>query len=139
MRNVLLLKIYESSLHINPSFLFLSSIWPKSRNLYTPQHLLQKPTVYMVVGGGRGNCQQPALYTYVTWPLFAYFCLALSLSCWPKTHQASFPILRSAHLTHLHRKYMGRGYAAILNIGLTSMSDQLSQPDLLYTHKINPV
>ena len=32
-------------------------------------------------GGGRGNCQQPALYTYVTWPLFAYFCLALSLSC----------------------------------------------------------
>ena len=132
-------KNYESSLHINPSFHFYHLSGQNPAACIHPNTSFKNLHYTRMVGGGRGNCTQPALYTYVTWPLFAYFCLALSLSCWPKTHQASFPILRSAHLTHLHRKYMGRGYAAILNIGLTSMSDQLSQPDLLYTHKINPV
>ena len=75
------------------SFYHLSSQNPQL--VYTPSHLLVQ---YTRMGGGRGNCQQPTLYTYVTWPLFAYLCLAMSLSCWPKTHQASFPILRSPYL-----------------------------------------
>ena len=41
-------------------------------------------TVHTYGGGEEENCQQPILYTYVTWHLFAYLCLALSLSCWPK-------------------------------------------------------
>ena len=61
------------------SFYHLSSQNPQL--VYTPSHLLVQ---YTRMGGGRGNCQQPILYTYVTWPLFAYLCLALSLSCWPK-------------------------------------------------------
>ena len=61
------------------SFYHLSSQNPQL--VYTPSHLLVQ---YTRMGGGRGNCQQPTLYTYVTWPLFAYLCLALSLSCWPK-------------------------------------------------------
>ena len=84
MRNVLLLKIYKSSssLHINPSFQFLSSIKPKSAacvHSFPPTR-----TVHTYGGGEEENCQQPILYTYVTWHLFAYLCLALSLSCWPK-------------------------------------------------------
>ena len=61
------------------SFYHLSS--QNQQLVYTPSHLLVQ---YTRMGGGRGNCQQPTLYTYVTWPLFAYLCLALSLSCWPK-------------------------------------------------------
>ena len=61
------------------SFYHLSSQNPQL--VYTPSHLLVQ---YTRMGGGRGNFQQPTLYTYVTWPLFAYLCLALSLSCWPK-------------------------------------------------------
>ena len=61
------------------SFYHLSSQNPQL--VYTPSHLLVQ---YTRMGGGRGNCQQPILYTYVTWHLFAYLCLALSLSCWPK-------------------------------------------------------
>ena len=135
----MLLKIYESSLHINPSFPFLSSIWPKSRSLYTPQHLLQKPTVHTYGGGGKGKLPTACFIHICDLASIRIFLFGPVPELLAKTHQASFPILQSAHLTHLHRKYMGRGYAAILNIGLTSMSDQLSQPDLLYTHKINPV
>ena len=49
MRNVLLLKSYKSSLHINPSFQCLSSIRPKSRSLYT---LLPTYSYSTRMGGG---------------------------------------------------------------------------------------
>ena len=53
MKNVLLLKSYESSLHINPSFQFLSSIRPKSRSLYTLLPTYSYSIQYTYGGGGQ--------------------------------------------------------------------------------------
>ena len=85
---------------------------------------------------GRGVCSDAAFtFGHMTWPLFAYFCLAPSLSClhMPVSPPNSKFQAFSPYLTHQHRKRGGKG--AILNISMTSMSDQLSQPVLFYTHK----
>ena len=132
-------KIYESSLHINPSFRFYHLSGQNPAACIHPNTSFKNLQYTRMVGGGKGKLPTACFIHICDLASIRIFLFGPVPELLAKTHQASFPILRSAHLTHLHRKYMGRGYAAILNIGLTSMSDQLSQPDLLYTHKINPV
>ena len=112
----MLLKGYECSLHINPSFQFLSSIRPKSRSLYTL--LPPTRTVHTYYGGGgRANCQQSArtrefsafvhIVVRLVWPaqLASLGCCFLNLS-W-------------ALLTHLKQLYLnmyGRGGTFIVRL-----------------------
>ena len=99
MKNVLLLKIYECSLHINPSFQFLSSIRPKSRSLYTL--LPPTRTVHTYGGGGGVNCRQSARIQQPAFSCDLAFSHMLHMPVSPPNSRFQ---AFSPQLTHLHRK-----------------------------------